>query len=163
VVFLDPTRFREMTIRGERLKTLPVCPEIIESDLVINVPIAKHHRMCEATLCMKNYMGLIDKRNLIHQAIPECLTDLVRFVKPRICILDAVRILKANGPRGGDPKDVVLKTTIAAGTDIVALDAWGAEVMGRKPSDIRSIVRGQEAGLGKMDYRSLAPKEIAVS
>ena len=91
------------------------------------------------------------------------MTDLVRFVKPRICILDAVRILKANGPRGGDPKDVVLKTTIAAGTDIVALDAWGAEVMGRKPGDIRSIVRGQEAGLGKMDYRSLAPKEIAVS
>ena len=163
VVFLDPTRFREMAIRGERLKTLPVCPEIVESDLVINVPIAKHHRLADVTLCMKNYMGVIDKRNTLHQAIAECLADLTRFMRPRLCILDAVRVLPRNGPRGGDPKDVVLKLAVGAGTDIVALDAWGAEQLGRKPGDVPTLVEGQKAGLGKLDYRSLAPKEIAVS
>ncbi len=52
---------------------------------------------------------------------------------------------------------------MAAGTDIVALDAWGAELAGQKPAEIVFIAKGQDLGLGKMDYRSLAPKEVAVS
>ena len=163
VVFLDTSRFREMSIKGERVKTIPVCPDIIETDLVINVPIAKHHGLPGVTLCMKNYMGVIDNRRPFHQALPDCLADLTRFMKPRICVLDAVRILTAHGPRGGSLDDVQLKTTVAAGTDIVALDAFGAEVLGRKPQDIGTIVKGQEVGLGKIDYRSLALREIAVS
>jgi uncharacterized protein (DUF362 family) len=105
----------------------------------------------------------MDNRRPFHQAIPALLADLTRFMKPRIAILDAVRVLTAHGPRGGNPADVALKTTVAAGVDLVALDALGAEILGRKPADIATIVKGQEAGLGKMDYRSLALKEIAVS
>jgi len=163
VVFLDPTRFREMSIGGERIKKHPVCPEIIECDLLVNVPIVKHHGLAEATMCMKNFMGVVDNRRVFHQALPECITDLNRFLKPRISIMDAVRILKAHGPRGGNLADVELKTTVAAGVDVVALDAFGAELLGRKPEEIGTVVKGQEAGLGTMDYRSLAPREIAVS
>jgi uncharacterized protein (DUF362 family) len=151
VVKLDPSRFKEMTINGEHIKTLPVCPEIIECDLVINVPIAKHHVRSEATMCMKNYMGVIDNRKSFHQALPECITELTQFMKPRLCVLDMVRILTAHGPVGGDLADVQVKTTVAAGVDIVALDAFGAEVLGRKPADIGSVVLGEKAGLGKMD------------
>lgn len=163
VVFLDKTRFKEAKIGGELVKTIPVYPEIIESDLVINVPIVKHHRLAGLTMCMKNYMGVIDKRSTFHQAIAPSLADLTRFMKPRLCILDATRMLKANGPKGGKLEDVEAKWTLAAGVDIVALDAWGAEVIGRKPTDIDSIVKGQEYGLGKIDYRSLALRELAVS
>ncbi|NUQ64440.1 MAG: DUF362 domain-containing protein [Pirellulales bacterium] len=163
VVFLDRSRFREMDIRGERVKSLPVFPGIVECDLVINVPIIKHHGLAGATMCMKNYMGVIENRKLFHQDIPACLVDITRFMKPQICVLDAVRILTAHGPRGGDPNDVALKMTLAAGVDPVALDAWGAEVLGRKPEEIKSVVKGSEAGLGTMDYRLLSPKEIAVS
>lgn len=163
VFFLDKSRFRETKVDGERLKSIPVWPAVMECDLVINVPVAKHHGLAEATLCMKNFMGVIEKRNIIHQAIPECLADLVRFMKPRLSILDAVRVLLRNGPKGGNLADVKLTTTVAAGVDIVALDAFGAELLGRKPRDVKSIVKGEEAGLGKIDYRSLALKEIAVS
>jgi len=163
VVFLDRTRFKEARIGGEQVKTIPVYPEIMETDLVINVPIAKHHRLAELTLCMKNYMGVIEKRNVFHQAIAPSLADLTRFLKPQLCVLDAIRILKANGPKGGKLEDVETKLTLAAGTDIVALDAWGAEVVGKKPADIPSIVKGHEYGLGKIDYRSLALRELAVS
>lgn len=162
VLLLDKDRFRDTAIKGERIKTHKVFPAILESDLVINVPIVKHHTLAKATLCMKNYMGVIENRGAFHQDIPTCLADITRFMKPQICILDAIRILKANGPKGGNLKDVELKMTLAAGTDIVALDAWGAEVMGRKPSEIKSIVKGAEVGLGKIDYKAIA-KEIAVS
>jgi uncharacterized protein (DUF362 family) len=163
IVFLDRSRFREMDIRGERVKMLPIFPGIVECDLVVNVPIVKHHGLAGATMCMKNYMGVIEKRKEFHQDIATCLADLTRFIKPQLCVLDAVRILTAHGPRGGNPDDVALKMTLAAGVDPVALDAWGAEVMGHKPADIKSVVKGAEAGLGKIDYRSLAPKEIAAS
>ena len=163
VVFLDPSRFKETAINGEHLKSIPIFPAILESDLVINVPIVKHHVLAKATMCMKNYMGVIDNRKAFHQNIPGCLVDLTRFLKPQICILDAVRILKDHGPRGGKLEDVETKLTLAAGVDIVALDAWGAEVLGHKPTDIESVVQGAQGGLGKIDYRSLALREIAVS
>jgi uncharacterized protein (DUF362 family) len=163
VITLDTSRFRDTAIGGERVKNVPLYPEILDCDLVINVPIVKHHGLALATMCMKNYMGVMDNRKTFHQAIAECLADLTRYMKPRLCVLDAVRILTAHGPRGGDPKDVQVKTTVAAGTDIVALDAFGAELLGHKPTDVKSVVKGQEAGLGKIDYRSLALREIAVS
>ena len=52
---------------------------------------------------------------------------------------------------------------MAAGVDIVALDALGAELLGRKPAAVATIVKGEKAGLGKMDYRSLSLRELAVS
>jgi uncharacterized protein (DUF362 family) len=163
VLMLDRSRFRETDIGGERVKTIPIYPGILECDLVINVPIVKHHSLSNATMCMKNYMGVIDNRRLFHQDIAGCVTELTRFMKPRICVLDAVRILTTHGPKGGNPADVQLKTTVAAGVDIVALDAFGAELMGKKPEEISSIVQGQKEGLGTMNYRSLALREIAVS
>ena len=163
IVFLDRSRFKETNVGGERIKTLPFYPAVLDCDLVINVPIVKHHRLSGATMCMKNYMGVIDKRPTFHQAMAECLADVTRFMKPRICVLDAVRILTDHGPMGGNLADVVVKNTVAAGVDIVALDAFGAELMGKTAKDFKTIVKGHEAGLGKMDYRSLALRELSVS
>lgn len=163
VVFLDRERFKTVAIKGERVKQLPMYPEVLDCDLVINIPVAKHHALATATLCMKNYMGVIEQRRTFHQAIPECLADLTRFMRPQICVLDAVRVLLRHGPKGGNPADVAMPMAVAAGVDIVALDALGAELLGKKPEEIGSIPSGERAGLGTKDYRSLAPKEIAVS
>lgn len=163
VLFLDENRFKEAKIGGERVKTLPIYPEVFDCDLVINVPVVKHHVLASLTMCMKNYMGVIENRKSFHQDLPTCICDLTRYAKPRICVLDAVRILTAHGPSGGKLEDVQLKTTVAAGVDIVALDAWGAEVMGKKASDIGTIVKAEQVGLGKADYRKLALRELSVT
>jgi uncharacterized protein (DUF362 family) len=167
MVFLDKNRYKETAINGERVKTLLLYPDIIDCDLVINIPIVKHHVLSNATLCMKNYMGVMDNRQPFHQDFATCLTDLTRFMKPRLCVLDAVRVLKEHGPSGGKMEDVVVKTTVAAGVDIVALDALGVELLGKDPAETKkaaSIIKAaQEGGLGKADYRSLALREIAVS
>lgn len=163
VLFLDPTRFREMDVKGERVKLYPVCPEIVECDLVINVPVAKHHQLSKMTACMKNYMGVIDKRTTFHQDIPTSLADITRFMKPQLCVLDAMRILTAHGPRGGKLENVKTLATVAAGVDIVALDALAAEMLGHKPADIAFIAKAEKVGLGKSDYRSLALREMSVA
>jgi uncharacterized protein (DUF362 family) len=153
-----------MQVGGQRIKKWPIYPEIIEADLVINVPVVKHHGLSRATLCMKNYMGVIGGQiNTWHQDLPTCLVDITAFMKPRLCVLDAVRILMRHGPQGGNPGDVKQLNSVAAGTDIVALDALGVELMGHDPADIRTVRAGFEAGLGQMDYRKLSLQELTLS
>ncbi|MCG3129266.1 MAG: hypothetical protein CHACPFDD_04187 [Phycisphaerae bacterium] len=163
IVYLEPSRFKDMKIGGNRLKEHPVYPEIVECDLVINVPVCKHHSQTTVTLCMKNYMGVVEKRPVFHQDLPTTIADITQFMKPRLCVLDATRILTAHGPTGGDPKDVKTLNTVAAGVDIVALDAFGCELLGHKPADIATVAMGEKYGLGTIDYRALKPREFELS
>ena len=164
VVYVDESRFREVQVGGEAVKLWPVYPEIIEADVVINAPIAKHHGLSTATLCMKNYMGVIGgNRGQWHQNIATCLRDFTAFMKPPVSVLDAVRVLMANGPTGGDLGDVRQLNTVAVGTDVVALDAFGAGLLGHDPLSIGTVKLGAESGLGVADFRSLALKEATIS
>ncbi len=164
VVYLDQNRFRKMEIKGKRITEWEVYPEIIETDIVINVPILKHHSRSESTICMKNYMGVVGgTRNTWHQDLTTCITDITRFMKPKLCVLDAVRALMDHGPKGGDLADVKRFDTIIAGTDIVAIDALGAEIMGHESGKLDTVVAGHEAGLGNMNYREKNIKESTVS
>lgn len=164
MVILEERRFKDVQLGGERLKSWPLYPEIIDCDLVINVPVVKHHSLSTASLCMKNYMGVIGgNRGKWHQDIPTCLVDITRYMKPRLSVLDAVRTLTAHGPQGGNPADVKQLETVAAGVDIVALDALGAELLGHEPPRLDTVRAGHEAGLGTMDYRATNLQEVAVS
>lgn len=163
VVYLDRSRFKTVDVGGERLKEIPIYPGFLEADLVISVPVVKHHGSTTVTLCMKNYMGVVENRGKFHQDLPGTIRDITAYMKPRLSVLDAMRILVANGPTGGNLADVRARNTVAAGVDIVALDAFGCELLGHKPEDIATVKAGHDAGLGKMDYRSLALKELAVA
>jgi uncharacterized protein (DUF362 family) len=164
MVFLDERRFKEVAIGGARLTTWPLYPEIIDSDLVINVPVAKHHGLCRVSLAMKNYMGVVGgRRNAWHQDLAACLCDITAFMKPRLTVLDATRVLTAHGPQGGNTADVKRLDTVAASTDVVGLEAFGAELLGHEPADIETVRAAAVAGLGQIDYRKLAVREVVVS
>lgn len=160
IIQIDPNRFREAEIGGDRLKTTPVYPEIVDCDLVISVPIVKHHGSTKVSLCMKNYMGVVGNRRIFHQDLPSCIRDITAYMKPRLSVLDGIRMLTAHGPTGGDLADVKRGDTVAAGVDIVALDALGAEMLGMDPQRIGTITAGAEAGLGVVDYKTLNLKEF---
>ena len=131
MVYLDEKRFVDTDLGGEFLKEWPVYLEVAEADLVINVPILKHHGLTRCSMAMKNYMGVIGgNRSAWHQNMEACLTDITRYMKPRVTVLDAVRVLTAHGPQGGDPEDVDVRGIVAASTDIVALDAFGSTLLG---------------------------------
>jgi len=50
--------------------------------------------------------------------------------------------------------------TIAVSTDEVALDAFGAGLLGLSPQDVGFVVEGMKAGLGTMNWRSLKTEEM---
>lgn len=163
VSYVDERKFRDMNIKGEVIKTWPLYTEALEADKVINIPVAKHHGSAKLTMAMKNLMGVMGStRNKIHQRLDESLADLSLFVKPSLTILDAVRILTANGPSGGDLRDVRKLDTVIAGVDLVAIDSFGATLFGMKGSDLGYVRIADRMGIGKMDISKLKVKTINI-
>ncbi len=161
--YVDERRFRDMNIKGEALKSWPLYTEIFEADKVINIPVAKHHSIAKLTMSMKNWMGIMGgRRSSIHQRIDESLADLMLVIKPVLTILDAVRIMTANGPSGGDLADVKKLDTVIAGTDQVAIDSYGATLFGMKGNDLGYVRIADKMGLGTMDISKLNIKKINI-
>ena len=128
VILPEPSRFKEVGLQGEVLRAWQVFDPFLNVDKVINVPIAKHHGLTGTTLGMKNWYGMLGgQRNQLHQKIHESLVDLADFVRPTLTIIDCYRILIRNGPTGGNLEDVLLKKTLVASTDPVAVDAYVAK------------------------------------
>jgi uncharacterized protein (DUF362 family) len=101
-------------------------------------------------------------RSQIHQRIDESLVDLATVIKPTLTILDAIRILTANGPQGGNIEDVKKLNIVIAGIDQVAIDSYGATLFGMKGSDLGYVRIADKAGLGRMDLSKLKIKKINI-
>jgi len=145
------------------MKSWPIYRDAVECDCFINAPIAKHHGLSRLTLSMKNLMGICGgNRGEMHWNIDEKLTDLTRFIRPDLTVIDAYRILLRNGPSGGNLKDVKLTKTVIAGTDPVLADAYAATLFGISPGDIGYIKNGAEAGLGTMNIAGANIRKLSV-
>lgn len=148
--------------QGKNLHKTDVNDDVLKANVLINVPIAKAHSVTTLTLGMKNLMGVIKNRSALHTNLGQNIADLASRVQPTLTIVDAVRILTANGPTGGDLNDVKKLDTLVAGRDIVAADSYATTLFGMKPSDIRYIVAGAKLGLGNSDLSSLKIEEVNV-
>jgi uncharacterized protein (DUF362 family) len=163
VSHVDDRKFKNMKINGEALKEWSLYTEVFEADKVINIPVAKHHGLAKLTMSMKNWMGVMGgSRDRIHQKLDQSLVDLSMAIKPTLTILDAVRILTANGPQGGSLSDVKKLDTVVVGSDQVAVDSFGATLFGMKGSDLGYVRLAAQAGLGTMDLSKVDIKRINV-
>jgi len=147
---------------GRDLRSCDIYDEILNADLVIDVPIAKHHGLARLTLAMKNLMGVIRDRPAMHSNLGQRLADLASRVRPGLIVVDAVRILTTNGPTGGNLNDVLKLDTVLVTADIVAADSYAATLFGRQPMELDYVRAGMEMGLGLSDLSSLRIEEISV-
>jgi uncharacterized protein (DUF362 family) len=143
------------------LTSAAIYEDILNAEVLINVPIAKQHGSAGLTLSMKNLMGTIADRPRIHWDFGNDLTDLNYRIRSTLVIIDAVRILTRGGPQGGS-LDAVQKTdTVVAGTDVVACDAWAAQnLFGRDPNSLSYVYTGSQRGLGRSDIQNLNVTEV---
>ena len=161
VVHVDDDRVTRVDLGGEVLHEWDVYDEVQDVDVRINVPIAKHHALSRLTLGMKNWMGCVGgNRSRMHQQIHRSVVDLAAFFRPQLTVVDAYRILTANGPTGGNPADVEQKRVMCASADPVAVDTFGASLFGIGADTLRSLEIGEERGLGTRDLASLATREV---
>ncbi|RJQ45411.1 MAG: DUF362 domain-containing protein [Nitrospiraceae bacterium] len=161
--FVDDRKFRVMKMKGEAMKEWPLYIEIFEADKVINIPVAKHHSLAKLTMSMKNWMGIMGgERNQIHQKLDRSLVDLSMVVKPTLTVLDAVRVLTANGPQGGNLADVQRLDTVIVSMDQVAVDSYGATLFGMKGSDLGYVKIAADYGIGKMDLEKVRIRKLNI-
>lgn len=148
---------------GRSLKATRVYQDIMTADVVINVPIAKHHGSAQLTLALKGLMGVIQNRSELHLALDQRIADLSTALKPTLNVIDGVRVLMNHGPTGGNLNDVKIANTVIASHDPVAADAYAAQILfGKPPQDIRHIRISAEMGLGTYDFGRVRVKEVTM-
>ncbi|MBN2289737.1 MAG: DUF362 domain-containing protein, partial [Candidatus Glassbacteria bacterium] len=161
--YAEDYKFRKVNVGGELIKQWPVYTDALEMDKIINVPIAKHHSASRLTIGMKNFYGLLGgRRNQLHQDVHLSIAEMTAFFVPSLTVVDAVRILLANGPSGGSLSDVKKCDTVIASVDPVAADAMAAGLFGIEPAQVRYLVLGSEMGLGTLDPAALQPVEVSL-
>lgn len=160
---MSSMKFREVDIpQGIDIKKWSVYGDAMDADVLITVPIAKHHNMARLTLGMKNLMGLIQSRNQFHTNLGQRIADLTSLLKPTLTIVDAVRILMNHGPTGGNLDDVKMTNTVIASRDIVAADAYAAILFDLTGNDIPAVRLAAQMGLGNMDMKNIKLEQINI-
>ena len=162
LISLDQQRlYRETEVpAGKSLHKTEVASIVAKADLFINLPTAKCHNATEVGLGLKNLMGLVWDRNTFHNDmdIHVGIADLATAVKPHLTILDAMHVLKTNGPTG--PGEVHHLGIVVAGTDAVAVDAYGVGLstwngQTLQPAHVKYLRLAAEHGVGTLDLKAL--------
>ncbi len=146
--------------QGESLRATRIAAVALKADVLINLPSAKAHSATRVSLGLKNLMGLIWDRSVFHSDmdIDVGIADLATVLRPQLTILDAIKILKTNGPTG--PGEVEDFGGVVAGVDPVALDAYGVGLSSwdrqtLTPAQIGYLRHAAARGVGTLDLASL--------
>jgi uncharacterized protein (DUF362 family) len=142
---------------------LPV--ELLQSDYIVSMPKLKTHHFAGMTASMKNLFGTVPgavygwPKNFLHfHGIEQSIIDLTATIRPHLAIVDAVLGMEGDGPIMGRPRPVGF---IGMSTDLVALDATCARVIGLAPEKMPYLsVAGEFLGNidpGRIEYRAERP------
>jgi len=145
-------------------------------DVLICVPVLKDHSLAGVSLGMKNFYGAIHNPNKYHD--DNCdpfVVDVVshRFVRPkwRLTVCDATRAQCHAGP-ARNPGFMWPFGGLIVGTDVVAVDAVGADLIEveRRTRGLKSLAEEQRSprhiataharGLGVGDLSSIERLEV---
>jgi uncharacterized protein (DUF362 family) len=158
---MSPVKFVTTPIpEGLDLTEWEVYQDVLDTDVLINVPIAKDHNLARLSLGIKNLLGVITKPNQMHRNLGQRAADLASLVRPTLTVVDAVRIMVDHGPTGGSLNDVRQADTIIASHDFVAADAYAATMFDMAGADIAYVKAAADMGLGTLDLDSIEVEEI---
>jgi len=155
--------------KAKKLKTAEILRDVLESDVFINFPIPKQHFATELTLGMKNLIGIVWDMEQLHKIdLHQCIADVNTLRKPDLVVMDAIRILTTNGPKG--PGKTVDPGEVIASADIVAVDAYGAGFFKNpktgkpfRPEEIRFVKHAYDLGLGEIDLSKVRVKKVTAT
>jgi uncharacterized protein (DUF362 family) len=149
-ILFDEGPFRSFKNHSPRTpNTFAISEHAFTWDHIINVPVPKTHYLTRVSIGMKNLKGFIkwgDKPSFHHvgsEGINGSVTELNLLIRPCLTVVDCTAPVHRNNK------------FLLAGTDIVAVDAVTASLMGYNPQEIGTIRLGHEAGLGEMNIAKI--------
>jgi len=127
---------------------------VLDSDVIINVPVIKTHKETLASICLKNLaVGIAQKweKKVFHRiGLHESIVDVYANVETHFNVVDGMVGVEGDGPNvpKGKPKPLGV---ILAGDDGLAVDAVGCRIMGIEPREVTHLRLAAERGLGTID------------
>lgn len=150
---------------------------ILECDVLIDVPVMKVHDSIGMTVAMKNNVGIAPgmiygwpkmfgyppgsgNPGLPHAppVIDEMIVDLTALAGVDFTVVDAIVGMERDYADETADGRRVRMNTVVAGSDIVAVDAVSASLMGFNPDDVEYITLAAGRGLGIADLETIAIK-----
>jgi uncharacterized protein (DUF362 family) len=153
------------------LKEWALPETLLQADLIVSLPKLKTHHWAGMTCSMKNLFGVVPgaiygwPKNLLHRiGIDNSIVDLTATVRPHLAIVDGIVAMEGDGPIMGTPRALGL---VAMSTDVVALDATCARIMGLEPTRLEYLAAASDF-LGNLktshiEHRGEPPSRFATS
>jgi uncharacterized protein (DUF362 family) len=161
LIDMDQRPFVEMDIPdGHVLHKLKLCPEVLEFDVIVSIPVMKMHMHTDVTLSVKNMKGCLWRRSKVelHMLPPiegsdekplnVAIADMASVLRPHLAIIDGTVGMEGLGPSAGRPKPL---DCIVVGEDAFAADAVACRLMGTRAEDVSHLRMGAERGFGVID------------
>lgn len=165
---------------GQRYKTvsdefdhLLLSKEVMNADVVINLPKVKSHVQITLTLGVKNLFGCVPGKMKAWwhmeagkdaDRFGQMLVETARTISPNLTILDGIVGHEGNGPSGGEPRELGL---LAASADVFALDRAIVAVLQVDPDRIPTVRMSRRLGLcpelEEIEFPLLRPEALTIA
>ncbi len=128
--------------RGSTFHQLEIARDILDADVIINLPKLKTHQMMGLTCGVKNLFGAVvgmRKPRLHLQAGADkaffalMLLELAEHIAPSLTIADAITAMEGDGPGSGDP---IHMGALLASRSPLALDTVACKLVGMRPQEV---------------------------
>ena len=138
--------------QGKTLRSFGYSSWLAGCDEVINFCKLKSHGLFGMTAAVKNLYGVVPgtMKSEYHfrysdpMKFAHMLVDLNEYVRPRLCLCDAVDIMEGNGPTQGTVRPLGL---LLAGRDPYAMDRLCAWLLGLREEEILYLTAARQRGL----------------
>lgn len=146
-----------------KMKSAKIHKLVKNCDVLINVPVLKHHGGAQMTCAMKNYMGIVWDRGFMHKNdLHQSIADSVLFRPADLNIVDAYRVMKSGGPRGNKTSNIDTLKYLLVSTDIVAVDTLASKIIDFPMDKIKHIQLGEALQLGTSDMSKIDITRISM-
>ena len=138
---------------GDEFDHLLLSKEVMNADVVINLPKVKSHVQITLTMGVKNLFGCVPGKMKAWwhmeagkdaDRFGQMLVETARTISPNLTILDGILGHEGNGPSGGEPRELGL---LAASADVFALDRAIVAVLQVDPDRIPTVRMSRRLGL----------------
>jgi len=165
LIDMDVRRYVPLEIgEGVAMKSLKLCAEVAEYDIIVSIPVMKTHMHTVVTLSVKNMKGCLWRRSKVdfHMLDPVAgceekpldiaIADMSSVLRPHLSIIDGTIGMEGLGPGAGNPKTLGV---VLVGADAFAADALACAIMGISAADVPHLRMGAERGYGLIDLDSI--------
>ncbi|MFQ4137076.1 DUF362 domain-containing protein [Nodosilinea sp. PGN35] len=167
-------------LHGDRYPTdnpefghLRLSKEVMEADVVINLPKVKSHVQLTLTLGVKNLFGCVPGKMKAWwhmeagkdvQRFGTMLVETARLIAPELTIVDGIVGHEGNGPSDGDPRNLGV---LGASANVFALDRAMVAVLGVDPLAVPTVAQSIRLGAcpawDELAFPLAAPEDLQVA